>query len=69
MDKKRKINNALETTARKIRDNALLSGATAVCGVVLKKAKDNKKTEHERLNDIIGFCERSLGVAKKHENG
>ncbi len=49
----------------KVRDSGLLAGRKAICGVVLKKAKDNTKTEHERLRDIIEFRVRSLGVANK----
>lgn len=67
MDKSRekqlyvKINKEIQ----KIRDNALLIGSKAICGVVLKKAKEENKSEHERLVEIMDFCERSLGVAKK----
>lgn len=49
----------------KIRDSSLLLGCKTICGVVLKKAKDGNKTEHERLEDIISFCERSLDIKSK----
>lgn len=50
---------------QKVRDSGLLAGSKAICGVVLKKTKDDTKTEHDKLQDIVDFCERSLGVANK----
>lgn len=69
MDKntEKELNKALKSEMQKVRDSALLAGSKAICGVVLVKAKDEKKTEHDRLIDIIEFCERSLGVAEKHK--
>lgn len=61
------FNEALETEFRKVRDSGMIAGSKAICGVVLKKARDTKKTEHKRLIDIINFCERSLGVAKNYK--
>lgn len=60
-----KLNNEIEKQLKTLRDSAILSGCKAICGVVLEKAKNSKKTESERIVDIIEFCERSLGVSNK----
>lgn len=69
MDKRteKESSAAIKAQIQEIRDNALLVGSKAICGVVLKKAKDQKKTDHAKLIDIIDFCERSLGVYQKHK--
>lgn len=69
MDKKteNELNKALQAKMQEVRDSALLAGSKAICGVVLNKAKDKRKTNHEKLIDIIDFCERSLGVVEKHK--
>ena len=50
---------------QKVRDSGLLAGSKAICGVILEKAKDNTKTDTKKIQDIIAFCERCLGVANK----
>lgn len=45
---------------RKQYNNGLLSGAYAVCQVVLEKAKDDSMSADERLAEIIRFCEVSF---------
>lgn len=59
-----KLRDALEVTAKKIRDSGLRAGSKAICGVILDKAEDKTKTDSEKINDIIDFCERSLGIVK-----
>lgn len=50
-----------------VRNSGLIAGSKAICAVVLEKAKDEATTIEERLADIIDFCERSIGVAKKYD--
>ena len=50
-----------------VRNQGLIAGSKAICGVVLEKAKNEEKSVEERLHDIIDFCEVSLGVAKENE--
>lgn len=64
-NQEKQLNKEIREQMQKIRDSGLLAGSKAICGVVLERAKDGTKTEHERLQNIIDFCERSLGVANK----
>lgn len=50
---------------RRVRDSGLIAGSKAICGVVLEKANNPKKTDGEKLKDIVEFCERSLGISNK----
>lgn len=61
------LNKVLQTKMQEVRDNTLLAGSKAICGVVLNKAKNKEKTDQEKLIDIIDFCERSLCVVEKHK--
>lgn len=64
-NQEKQLNKEIREQMQKVRDSGLLAGSKAICGVVLKKAKDDTKTEHDKLQDIVDFCERSLGVANK----
>lgn len=64
-NQEKRLNTEIREQMQKVRDSGLLAGSKAICGVVLEKAKDDTKTEHERLQEIVDFCERSLGVANK----
>lgn len=66
-NQEKQLNKEIREQMQKVRDSGLLAGSKAICGVVLEKAKDSTKTEHEKLQDIIEFCERSLGVANRNE--
>ena len=67
MDKnfEKELTVALEKQFKRNRDAALLTGSKAICGVVLNKAKDKTISNQEKLNDIIGFCERCLDITEK----
>jgi len=41
--------------------NGLLDGSVAMCGAILKKANNSDKTDSQKIEDIIAFCEISLG--------
>ena len=56
------LEKSLREEMKKVRDTAMVSSARAICSVVLAKARDKSKTNDERLNDIIDFCEISLGI-------
>ena len=64
-NQEKQFNKKIREQIQKVRDSGLLAGSKAICGVVLEKVTDSTKTEHEKLKDIIEFCERSLGVANK----
>lgn len=59
------LDKEIREQMQKVRDSGLLAGSKAICGVVLEKAKNNTKTDAEKIQDIITFCERSLGVTNK----
>lgn len=63
-----RLNKEIREQMQNVRDFGLLLGSKAIYGAVLEKAKDNTKTEHERIQNIVDFCERSLGVANRNED-
>lgn len=66
MDKnqEKELDKVIKEQMQKVRNSSLLAGIKTACGVVLEKARNDKKTEHERLQDIISFCEWSLANKK-----
>lgn len=64
-DEEKRLTAAIEDQMHRVRDSGLLIGSKTICGVILKKANDSNKDEHERLQDIINFCEKSLNIVKK----
>lgn len=61
-NEEKQLEKVIREQMQKVKDSGLLAGIKTICGVILEKANNKKKTEHERLQDIIDFCEWSLGV-------
>lgn len=58
---------ATKQAMEKVQLSGMMAGTTAICGIVLEKAKAENKTDSERLADIVEFCEKSLSTLKKTE--
>lgn len=67
MDNEDAIRKQISETLKQTFRNGLLQGTTAICAVILEKAKQEDKTAEERINDIKTFCETGLGAKKKQE--
>lgn len=63
-EKDNELQKILKETFKKVRDKALVDGVRVACMVVLEKAKNEKLSEHDRLEDIIAYCNRAVAVKK-----
>lgn len=63
-----KLDKVLKEEFEKVRVNSLRTGARMICGVVLEIAhRDNPY--NQRINEIIEFCNTTLGKAKVDDAG
>ena len=61
-----KLDEVIKEQMQKVRNSAMLAGCKAMCGVILEKANNKKKTDKERLDEIVAFCKRTINIADKH---
>lgn len=67
-DKEEVLHKALQDNFRKVRQAGLINGAAAIADVILKMAQEEDVTEHDRLEKIIEFCQKSLRLKGEHDN-
>lgn len=60
-----KMHDAIVSNLRKARHAGLANGAKAVSGVILELATDTTKSETERLQAIIQFCQKGLAIKEE----
>jgi len=60
------LRKAIEDTFEKVRLNSLRNGARMICGAVLAYASQ-KGTDSEKLQNIVQFCNSTLGRATVDE--
>lgn len=67
-EKDKALHKAMADTLRKVRQTGLINGAAGVAGVILDWVKNEELSEHDRLEKIKLFCEKSLGLKEKNDN-
>ena len=55
------IEEIIKTKLNETYQNGLATGCKAMCKVILDKLQNKNKSVPERLNDVIKFCNVSLG--------
>ncbi len=63
-----KLEQVIKDKFEEVRINSLRTGARMICGVVLEIAHRDKPY-NQRINEIIEFCNTTLGKAKVDDAG
>lgn len=61
MAEEKDIEEMIKTKLNETYQNGLVAGCKAMCKVILDKLQNKNKSVPERLNDVIKFCNVSLG--------
>lgn len=64
-EQERQFEKMVKDKMQEVKSAGLATGIKTIAAIILEKAKDEKKTETERLKDIISYCEWSLGTINK----
>lgn len=59
-NKDKQLEGRVEAELQKVYSNGLSVGTKSIARVILEKALDETKSEHDRLVDIAEFCKRGL---------
>ena len=64
-DMEKKLEQVIKKQLENARNSGLIVGSKTMCAVILDKAKATNKTDREKLEDIISFCERNVKIEKR----
>ena len=59
-NKDKQLERRVKAELQKVYSNGLSVGTKSIARVILEKALDETKSEHDRLVDIAEFCKRGL---------
>ena len=60
-----KLESEFRQRFQEIHSSGVKQGVTAICSVILEKARDESKTYEERISGIVQFC--SIGISNNNE--